>query len=367
MMKSLKIKTLQELENILSLLNTEEYSLINYVWLEYGFYPIFFNELFVDFYRESKGPRIGICFEGHEIFYENHVDILITLENFIDTKKTYVDNTETKLLLDNFSKIPDRGIAFWYTLRNFDEDLYWEVISKFKFRNILYPIGKEIPWQNGLFGLQPGFKYAEGIDGTWFLPHTKYHETGKLNFDLSLWKKYFNNFKKEKSLDIKNYNTFFVKNTWKTRSYSSTNIDDLIVGTKGTLGNGGFGFVNYEFFLEVVDYHIKNKINLVIINDLVRFPKIENEYITYLDMVGFLDVRLLLTIVDESDNFICTATSSADLAGYYCNTNLVVINDTINRTEFLKEVQQIKNKKILIYDTNSKDYQTLFSFLEDKV
>ena len=43
--KNLSIKSVDEIKGILDTINTEEYSLVNYVWTEYGFYPTYFNEL----------------------------------------------------------------------------------------------------------------------------------------------------------------------------------------------------------------------------------------------------------------------------------------------------------------------------------
>ena len=96
------IKSVEEIKGILDTINTEDYSLVNYVWTEYGFHPVFFNELFRGFFKDVKGPKIGFCFPGHEVFYEKYVDILVTLEGFVDTSKAYKDNTETELLLNNF-------------------------------------------------------------------------------------------------------------------------------------------------------------------------------------------------------------------------------------------------------------------------
>lgn len=365
--KYFKARSLDDIKNLLDTIDTERYSLVNYVWIEYGFYPIYFNELFRDFFTNSKGPKIGLCFPGHEVFYENHVDILITLENFIDTRKTYQNNTETELLLDNFKKYPDRGVAFWYTLRNFDEDSYWNLVSSYKFRNILYPIGKEIPWENGLFGPNPGFKYAEGVDGTWFLPSSKWYERGCLSWDIDLWNPNYIEFGK---ISLERYNTFFVKNTWKTRNFRSSNIEDFLVGIEGKSGEPYVGHVNFELYVQVVNFHIENKIDLVIINDLVKFPIIESEYIHYVDMEEYLNVRFLLSLVDQSKNFITTGTSPMDLASYYCNNvNLVVLGDeyVFNKTYFIDEIQRIKNKKVFRYHKDHKNLNEMFKFLKENL
>ena len=49
--KYLNIKSIDEIAKVLDSINTEEYSLVNYVWTEYGFHPTFFNELFIEFFR----------------------------------------------------------------------------------------------------------------------------------------------------------------------------------------------------------------------------------------------------------------------------------------------------------------------------
>lgn len=360
--KYLSIKSVGEIKGILNTINTEEYSLVNYVWTEYGFYPTFFNELFVDFFKEVKGPKIAFCFPGQEIFYEQYVDILVTLEGFIDTTKAYKDSQETELLLNNFETISDRGIAFWYTLRNFDEDAYEEVFSGYEFRNILYPIGKDLHWKLG-WPPGPGHKYAEGVDGTWYFPSCKYYEQGVQAYDFDLWNP---DFKRTDGLGIENYNTFFVKNSWKTRNYGSTNINDYLVGKDGTSGDLGFGSIEFDIYAKVVDFHIKNKINLVVINDLVKFPVVDSQYIHYLDMTGFLDVRLLLTVIDDSKNFINTGTSPGDLSAYYCQTNQVIVGDDRiqNRTQFCDSILGKRDRKVFRFYKEHKNYDELFSFLK---
>ena len=52
--KYFTVKSVDEIKNILDTIDTIEYSLVNYVWTEYGFYPVFFNELFSQFFKESK-------------------------------------------------------------------------------------------------------------------------------------------------------------------------------------------------------------------------------------------------------------------------------------------------------------------------
>jgi|LakMenE18May11ns_1017448.scaffolds.fasta_scaffold9951013_3 hypothetical protein len=355
------IKSLSELDTYLTSLQTKELNLINYVWLEYGFYPILFNELFLPFINQTKGKKIGLCFPGHEVFYEPHVDYLIVLENFIDTSKAYKDNNETDLLLNNFLKFKDRGVAFWFTVRNFDEDQYWSVISKYEFRNIIFPIGKEKAWENDLFILKPGYCYGSGKDGEWNLGMNKWYSTNTLGWEIETWNPTFN---KKSHLNIKKYNTFFVKNSWKSRDYSSNNINDFLVGKNATDGKKGYGFVDHSFYNDVINYHINNKLEILVINDLCSFPKIESEYVHYLDMVSFFDTKLFLTVIDNSENFISTSTSPIDLSTYYCNTNLVLLDDKQNKINFVKKIQDIKKKQCMSFNVGVDDNNKLYNFLK---
>jgi len=361
--KNLSIKSVDEIKGILDTINTEEYSLVNYVWTEYGFYPTYFNELFREFFEDVKGPILGFCFPGQEIFYEGKVDILVSLEGFLDTTKAYSDNQETELLLNNFKTIDDRGVAFWFTVRNFDEDAYEDAFSGYTFRNIVYPIGKRLPWELG-WPPGPGHQYADGEDGPWRFPSCKYYIDKVQSYDLNLWD---NSFKRGESLDIGEYNTFFVKNSFKTRNYGSANIDDYLVGKDGTSGDLGFGSVEFDFYAKVIDFHIKNKKNIVVIHDLVRFPEIESEYVHYIDMRGNLDVRSLLTIVDDSNNFINTGTSPGDLAAYNCKTNQVIIGDQIiqNRTQFADLILGRSDRKVCRFYKEDQNYDELFAFLSE--
>ena len=333
--KKVKINNLKDLDLYLSSIgNTEQYNLINYFWCEYGFYPIFFNELFLDFFKNINGPTVGICFEGQEIFYEPWVDELIILEGFIDTNKAYKNNKETDLLINNFQNQGDRGIAFWYTIRNFNEDDYDLILSKYKFKNKIHAIGRDLPWKYNLFSLQ-SYKYASGERDYYTSENTAWKTSGTLGWNLDLWK---NNYEFEDVLKLdKKYCTLFVKNTWKSRNFRSSNINEILVGD-GTKGNPGFGFVDLDFYNKLVNKFISEKKFLVIINDLVKYPIPENDYIIEYDMRNFFDVKKFLSVVHNSEIFISPSTSPIDLASYYCNTNLVLLDDKQNKNTFVSKV-----------------------------
>jgi len=351
----ISIKDLSQLDKYLQEQDTKNCNIVNYAWFEYGFYPIFFNELFKEFFTVCKGKFIGVCFEGQEIVYKDKVNDLLVLHNFIDTRKTYINNKETKLLINNFKNIKDRGIAFWFTLRNFDENKYEQIIRKYKFRNIIHPIGKTIPWDNGLF---PGrdFKYATG-ERDFFTPKNYWKKHNTLGWELKLWKKDYN-FKN--IIGINDYYCIFVKNTWKSRDFRSSNINDFLVNT----GKKGYGFIDKQFYKNLINYFIKNKKKLVIINDLVKYSIPKDQNIIEFNMVGFFDIEKFCSVVHNSKLFITPSTSPLDLATYYCNTNIVCLNDNQNKINWVNKILKIKNKKAISYNMEKDSFDDLINFIK---
>tara|TARA_Y100001935_G_scaffold238592_2_gene225353 strand:+ start:3987 stop:5090 length:1104 start_codon:yes stop_codon:yes gene_type:complete len=352
------INSMQDIDNYLKTQDTENCNIVNYAWLEYGFYPIFFNELFNEFFRTCSGKFIGLCFEGHEILYEGKVDDLLILKNFIDTTKTYKDNKETPLLIKNMTSIRDKGIAFWFTLRNFNEDAYLQLIYKYKFKNMILPIGKTIPWDNGLF---PGYNFKYGIgENNFYTPKTLWN-TGNLGWDLNLWKHY--NFPNISNFKTKEYYTLFVKNTWKTRKYNSKNIKDYMVGNDGMSGEKGYGFVDINFYKNLLTYFINNNKKLIIISDLVQYPIPKTENIVLFNMVGFFDIKKFCSIVHNSRIFITSSTSPLDLASYYCDTHIVCLNDKQKKCSWVQKVLKTKNKTAISFDMEKDDSAILENFI----
>lgn len=357
-----RVRNLSELDSFLQNIgDTSQWNLVNYAWLEYGFFPIFFNELFLEFFTTTEGPKLGVCFEGHEIFYEPMVDELVILEGFIDTTKTYVDNQETQLLLENFKKVPDRGIAFWYTLRNFDEDEYDKVVGKYKFRNTIHSLGRDRAWVQGLFNLN-SYHYASGERNFYTSENTAWRTSKTLGWNLDIWKKDYE-FEDITGID-EPYACLFIKNTWKSRNFRSGNINDILVGD-GTNGTPGFGFVNLQFYNQLVTKFINEKKKLIIINDLVKFPIPESDYVSEFDMRNFFDVRKFLSVVHNSEVFITPSTSPVDLASYYCTTNIVLLDDQINKNSFVSRVCQIRGKKSMACNYGNGDFESVSSFIDE--
>ena len=187
------VNTLEELDDYLNKnIDSSQTNIINYISHEYGYIPFFINDYFKEWFDNIDGRIIlGICLPGMELFYENKVDILITLNNFIDTERAYKNNLETDLLLKNFKKsfghyktgifkntylrtikrhynteilkykgTIDRGVSFWYTIKNFDEEKYNKIISKYKWNSIIYPIGQTDIWEHALWGNMHWYKYG---------------------------------------------------------------------------------------------------------------------------------------------------------------------------------------------------------------
>lgn len=363
-METVVARTMQDLENVLEYLPNNQLSVVHYVWTEYGFYPLYFNELFHQFFNEvtRSSTLVGFSLPGQEMFYEPHVDFLVTLEGFIDTSKAYLNGVETKLLVDNFQRYEDRGQAFWYTIRNFNEVEYSELFKRFKFRNVIFPIGEDKPWLFG-FPPNPGVKYGEGELGEYFIPNSRYYATGKQAYSLDMWRP---NFRRSRdTMPSGPYNTFFLKNSFKTRNYSSKDLNDLLVGPEGLDSNTGFGSISYDFYKSVLDFHIQNNIRLVVIEDLVPFPRVNHASVSYFQFTNHLDVRKLLTLVEGSQNFINSGTSPGDLVAYYLNTNQVVVGDKRiqTRTELMDEFLKFRGGKVFRFEYEKTKYRQLHKFL----
>ena len=357
------IHSLSEIDDYLKTQKTSECNIVNYIWVEYGFYPIFFNELFYEFFNTLSGKFIGLCFEGQEILYEDKVSDLLILKNFIDTRKTYQNNKETSLLINNFKTISDRGIAFWYTLRNFDENAYEKIIYNYKYKNIIHPIGKDKPWKLGLNSLTK-FCYASGEKYFYTSENTLWKTSGTLGWDIKLWKNY--NFENITNFKSKDYYTIFVKNTWKTRNFRSNNIQDILVGNSGMEGTKGFGFVEIDFYKNIINYFINSNKKLIIINDLVKYSIPQHDNIIEFNMVGYFDIKKFCSLIHHSKIFFTSSTSPLDLATYYCDTHIVCLDDKQNKCNWVNKVLNTKNKKAISFDMNNDYFNILKNFIESK-
>mgnify|MGYP001367335678 CR=1 FL=1 len=377
--KIIHVSSIGELDNYFSTQDTENCNYVGYMWHEYGFFITFYTEIYREFFLNVEGKIIATCFPGHEMFLENKVDELIVLDGFIDTSKTYVNNKESKLLKQNMLKYRDNGQAFWYTLKNFDEDEFDEMLNRYKFKNILFPLGRTTKWDKGLYITSPnfnGYKYASGEKDYWFDPTMAYYykhgHTGwneKYKDETPLWEDGFplelkgdtrlKNYPREEMGD---YSVIFVKNSWKTRKGNG------FVGD-GTEGNPGFGFLKYNLFDKIVNKFISEKRKLVIINDLVKYPIPDSEYIKEFNMDNFLDVKRYLALVYNSNLYMSSSTSIMDLVVYYTDTNYIGFDDKDRNFRddghWMKIIKQRGNKAISIDSKSTNDWDKLSNFIDE--
>ena len=335
MAKIQHISSCKELDLYLSKINTDQYSFIGYMWHEYGWFPFYFNELFSEFFQRNTNPIIATCFPGHEFFYEDKVDELIVLDTFIDTSNAYLESKETELLKKNMSNIKDKGIAFWKTIRNFNEDEFESILNKYQFKNILYPIGKTKTWDYIMFpNPKIEYKYASGEIGDLILPNSceygKYDGKGKWTYS---WDESKHTPRNISRIIKGDYDVIFVKNSWKTRTSED---------------KPGFGHLDKNLFERICEYYISNKRRLLVIDDLVEYDIKDNEFVSKITMKGFLDVKKLLQIIYHSNTFITAATGFADLSLYYCpDTNLVLLDDMQKKLSWAEHVLQKSNKSVI--------------------
>ena len=136
------VNSLTELENLLIKFNPNECNYVGYIWHEYGYIQSLLNYMFKDFFEINKnnGKIIGTCLPGMELLYRDKVDILIVLDNFINTEniiKKGVFTEKWNFILKNYE--PDGGKAFWMGIKNFNELDFDNLIQKLNFKNTIWP------------------------------------------------------------------------------------------------------------------------------------------------------------------------------------------------------------------------------------
>lgn len=329
-----RISSLNELDDYFKTLkNIQEYSLVSYIYQEYGFFPIFFNELFEEFFQDCQDElSIATCFPGHEFFYEDKVDILLILDGFIDTTRAYKDSKKTKLYEEKCKFHASTGIAFWFTIRNFDEDEYQQIVDSYSFKRELFSIGKKKLWY---YHLHPGpresrpYQYARGeFNKEYWLPKniTPWQTKKKLGWNIEKWQVH-NNYPRVVSGE---YDLIFVKNSYKTLSND---------------GKKRFGYIENSFLQDIISFYIKKKRRLLILHDLVEYPVEKNEYIEEVRMMNFFDTKYFLSLVHHANIFISSSTSPIDLAAYYCNTNLLLLDDLAYKVAWVGKILQLRGKR----------------------
>ena len=183
--KNLSIKSVDEIKGILDTINTEEYSLVNYVWTEYGFYPTYLNELFREFFEDVKGPILGFCFPGQEVFYEGKVDILVSLEGFLDTNDAIKSLEETsKILTSKIKSYLEEDDISKKNMKKFNEQLIALEKSFISDKGMYFGA-----WYKSIYASSDPFSGY----GAWILPGLEYEIALKSSERLKEWDSRYSN------------------------------------------------------------------------------------------------------------------------------------------------------------------------------
>ena len=345
------VTNLNELDILLNNfhMSHENIAIMCYMWKEYGFLPTIFNDYYRDFYEDvilNKCYFIGLCFEGHEIFYKNKVDTLIVLKGFIDTSKAYENNKETNLFLTNLSLIQDRGIAFLNTILNFDHVGCENIIKKYKWSGIIYPTLFDGWYHSAVPYINSQFEFAKGFGKTYKWSEGK-HIKKWFSWNLDLCDEFKHTFKVDR-LYNEEYDVLICKNSWKTRNFRSNNINDF-TGIKESTRE--VGFISNSYVTNLCNEYIKNEKILVVVNDLLEFNLPISDYIKVVNMKHYLDVEMYISLMYYANNAYVPPTAALDLALYFCNVNLTIISQTdkdngLNyKKEFMNIIQEKNGKK----------------------
>ena len=344
------VTNLDELDTLLHkyCASYDKIAIMCYMWKEYGFLPTIFNDYYRDFYEdvvENKCFFLGLCFEGHEIFYKNKVDILIVLKGFIDTSKAYQNNKETTLFLTNLSLVRDRGIAFLNTILNFDYVFCESIINKYKWSAIIYPTLFDGWYHSAVPYHKTNFEFGKGFGKTYNWSKGKYIKEW-FSWNLELCDEYKKGLVFEKIID-EEYDILICKNSWKTRDYRSSNVNDF-TGTKETTRE--VGFINSSYVTNLCNKYIENGKTLVVVNDLLEFDLPTSGHIKIINMKHYLDVNTLISLLYHSKLAYIPPTAALDLVLYFCSVDLKIISQTdkddgLNYKKMFMDIVQKKNNK----------------------
>lgn len=320
-----------------------------YLWKEYGFLPTIFNDYYRNFYEDvlkNKSIFIGLCFEGHEIFYQNKVDILVVLKGFIDTSKAYENNKETELFLTNINNNHDRGVAFLKTILNFDYVTCNSMIRSYAWTGIIYPSLFDGWDYSAVPYAYSDFQFGKGFGKTYHWSTGTYIKKWfSWNLDLCDDNKKYLLFDR---VYAEEYDVLICKNSWKTRDYRSNNINDFLGTNENTRE---VGFISNNYVQQLCKEYIAMKKNLVVVNDLLEFNVPDDNYIKVVKMKHYLDVYKFVSLIFYANTAYVPPTAALDLALYYCSVDLKIISqrdksDGLDyKLSFMEMVQNKNGKK----------------------
>lgn len=353
MIKKYIITNLNELDKIFSSYDTKNISLVNYILEEQGFIMVIYNLVLDEFFLNCGGERMCICFKGQEILVEDKCDILIVLEKFTDNKK--LTNNDRTDFSDEFKKQKNLlgrsklGMAYWFTIVNFDENKYEKILDKYKFKNIIYPFryDKKIVYKNR-FGFikfnKPGKIYKLGIgEQDWF-----WKGRSTLECHRELIKKSDKYLKGYDKYLKEPYATFFIRNSYKNTVNTNTNLNMID---------------------NIINLFIRNNKKLIVFQDLIHYSLPKNNNIIEITMNEYLDINLLVKILSNTKIHFGTPSGTIDISILYCNYDLVLLTDTHKNLPWEKYVLELQNKydKKLYYCLNNKDIEYIEEIINKKL
>ena len=80
-------------------------------------------------------------------------------------------------------------------------------------------------------------------------------------------------------------------------------------------------------------------------------------------MLGHFDIKKFCSIVHHSKTFFSSSTSPIDIATYYCNTNIVCLDDKQKKINWIKYILNKKKKKGIQFNMKSDDFDLLAKFI----
>lgn len=366
------VSSINDLEQLLVKLNPEKSNFVSYIWHEYGYISGILNWTYSEFFdrNQNNGKIIGTCFPGMEIFYRDKVDILIVLDNFINTtnliqkwQRTHRPYTEQKTFSDKeFESMLQR--------LNFKNTIWPAYNEEFKFREL----GSKHCNIFGKADLGTTWKYATGeID--LFAPEgydNKYYKIyGKIRKNIC-YPEFFKN--KYDYGKIKNLSTIYPRffNQPYACCFIRNNIKEhqCLSITKNNLLN---------FTIELC---IKNKVHLILFQDLIYTPLPNNEYIHEIQFNTYFDVEKYIYYSFNCDYFFGTTTSTHEIFQQYAGPYSHIISYIKHPAELHNKtsgyiihvhaydalVQNTINKdKKFIYLTNKDDITNVDNLLKQKM
>ena len=365
------INNLNELKSLLITFEPNKCNLVGCIWHEYGYIPVLIDYVFNDFFEfnRNNGLMIGLCFEGMEIMYINKVDKLIILKNFINTENAIKNSNYTdkwNYVKNNITQ--DGGIAFWHSIKNFDENELNILLEKLNFKNIIWPHY----YGNGNSTLFYRNKFGKTNLGTRFL-----YAIGEKNLystdNIFLKNKVI---KYGKKINEKNFGSLYLYDNRILNKYNLPKLFDTPYACcfiRNCHKNYTIASIAGYKLNKTIELCIKNKIHLILFQDLIYTEVPKNEYIHEVCFNKFFDITKFIYYTYHCSYYFGTISSTQEIFSHYSGINSHVIvyryhpkmhNNSIEYNctwDGLINLQKRKNKKFiyLVEEKNINDVDNL--------